>query len=361
MAFPTGYTKYQEITIDNTKVTADLTDYVVYVDLSDLDKAGSDIFDTCLSDGGDIRITKSDGTTELAREIVEIDTTAKTGGLHFKYTGTLSSSTDTVVRIWYNGTDAEPAVDATYGRNAVWSDYIGVWHLNTDPTSSLIDSTGNGHNGTSAGSMTSGDVVAGKIGNALDFDGTDDYIAVPDHADLDSASGNLSISYWGNRTTSGVDGFVWKKGTGNTNGLGWGDYYNTDTAGWFRCDDGTNDIYVSLAITNGSWQLHHQVVDRSANISTYLNGATDGAAKSATALGSMANSYDLWFMRSILGTAYMEGKLQEVRVSTNALSSNWISTEYNNQNSPSTFYSTGDEISSGSTATEDANFFGVNF
>lgn len=51
MAFPSGYTKYQEVTIDNTKVSADLTDYIVYIDLAELVKAGADIFDTCRTDG----------------------------------------------------------------------------------------------------------------------------------------------------------------------------------------------------------------------------------------------------------------------------------------------------------------------
>ena len=77
MAFPTGYTKYQEITIDHTKVGADQTDFIVFVNLADMVLAGADIFDTCRSDGGDIRATKSDGTTQLATELVAIDTTAK--------------------------------------------------------------------------------------------------------------------------------------------------------------------------------------------------------------------------------------------------------------------------------------------
>lgn len=100
MAFPTGYSKYQTITIDHTKVPSDLTDYVVYVNLADLVKAGADIFDLCRSDGGDIRATKSDGTTELAVEVVSINTTTKVGELYIKYTGTLSSTTDTVIRIY---------------------------------------------------------------------------------------------------------------------------------------------------------------------------------------------------------------------------------------------------------------------
>jgi hypothetical protein len=37
--------------------------------------------------------------------------------------------------------------------------------------------------------------------------------------------------------------------------------------------------------------------------------------------------------------AYMNGGLDEVRISNIVRSAAWISTEYNNQSSPSTFYS----------------------
>ena len=55
------------ITIDNTKVSADLTDYVIYVNLANLNAT---FWSTVADGGGDIRVFKSDGTTELAREVV---------------------------------------------------------------------------------------------------------------------------------------------------------------------------------------------------------------------------------------------------------------------------------------------------
>ena len=56
--------------IQNGKVDADLSDFPVYVDLSDL-PAG---FHSNVQDGGaDIRVTESDGETEVAREVVYYD------------------------------------------------------------------------------------------------------------------------------------------------------------------------------------------------------------------------------------------------------------------------------------------------
>ena len=88
------------LTVDNTKVAANATDFPVYVDLSDMNAT---FWSTVANGGGDIRIFKSDGTTELAREVVSCDTSGETGELHFKYTGTLSSSVDTEIQIHADG------------------------------------------------------------------------------------------------------------------------------------------------------------------------------------------------------------------------------------------------------------------
>ena len=47
--------------------------------------------------------------------------------------------------------------------------------------------------------------------------------------------------------------------------------------------------------------------------------------------------------REVDGTtiSYMIGTIDEVRISNSARSVAWITTEYNNQNSPSSFYSVG--------------------
>ena len=70
-----------EVVIQASKVDANLTDYPVFVDLSDL-PAG--FFASVQSGGGDIRVTQSDGVTQQAREIVVINTGSSTGIAHFK-------------------------------------------------------------------------------------------------------------------------------------------------------------------------------------------------------------------------------------------------------------------------------------
>ena len=332
MAYPTGYTKYQEITIDHTKVSADLTDYVVYINLADLVKAGADIFDTCRTDGGDIRATKSDGTTQLATELVAIDTTAKTGELYVKFTGTLSSTVDTIIRIYYNGTDTALATTDTYGRNAVWTAFLGVWHLG-----STTDSTGNGNTLTAVGSPTS---VSGKLGTATDFSGTAQRYDTSNAVSM-TRGGNYTWSWWVNADVQ--NHYIMDHGSssgGNTRILSYIDG-GTPKAfkGWFM---GNEVATANNSATTGTWHklMMNKAGGTGATAKLYFNGAYIGSTTVSTA-GSATNK--LTIGGAIDGGSNFNGKIDEMRVHSNIFSDAWETTEYNNQNSASTFYATGNE------------------
>lgn len=357
MAFPTGYTLYQEVTIDNTKVTADLTDFVVYVDLSDMAKAGADIFDSCRSDGGDIRVTKSDGTTQLAREVVAINTGSGTGQLWFKFSGTLSSSSDTTIRIWYNGTDTEPATTATYGRNNVWTGFEMVLHLEEDPSGTapqITDSTGNGNDGTTTGSMVSGDLISAKITNGLDFDGTDDGIEVDDATGLKPTSA-LTFSAWTYfNTTGGVLGITEKN-----RDSAWGGWRQADNTFLFRAYiGGALRTATSTTTTSTSTWYHYAATAQTDAVNLYIDGASDGSATgSFSTIGTNTQKLKIGKLgRLTANDNWLNGRLDEVRFASSALSSDWFGTEYNNQNSASTFYSVSDEQGGGGGTVNNAIF-----
>ncbi|MCA1807647.1 MAG: hypothetical protein LC687_07350, partial [Actinobacteria bacterium] len=102
--------------------------------------------------------------TQLAREVVSVDTASSTGELHFK-ADSISSTTDTSFYIYYGNPNADDyAVNATYGRNDVWSDYAYVTHADSLP---LVDSSGNISNATASGTPV---ISTGKTGNAVSFD-----------------------------------------------------------------------------------------------------------------------------------------------------------------------------------------------
>lgn len=354
MTFPGDYTKYQNVTIDNTKVDATLTDFPVFLDLSEFDTT-TDIFDTCRSDGGDIRITLSDGTTQLAREVVSIDTTAKTGEVHVKIPS-LASASDTTIRVWYNGTDTEPAEDSTYGKENTWnSNYEIVQHMNQDPSGSapqMIDSTSNDYDGTSNGTMTSGDLVAAKIGDGLDFDGSDDYINCP--ASDTGFLGALTISCWAKIDSgSAYRHFAGKhaSGGGTANPFD----FRTNNAATplmelIRANTGYKEYSGPAVVLN---TMTHYAATAPNIIQTAPEFYVDGSATTGTSIGGFGSgaptgsTADIKIGRRADGVVKMDGVIDEMRILSTELSADWISTEYNNQSSPSTFYSVSDEQTTG--------------
>ncbi len=331
-----------KVTVQSSKVAENLTNYPVYVDLDDLPAA---FFTNVKSDGGDIRVTTSDETTEVAREVVAINTGGTTGQLHFK-APSLSSTSNTDFYIYYGNSGAsEPANDATYGRNNVWSDYGGVWHMEEDPSGTapqMTDSTGNGNDGTSAGTMTSGDSIASKITNGLDFDGSDDYISVDNDATLNGSA--ITVQCWFQATSfAAVRNLVTKHDT--TADQGFALVANTTPRLRLQASDNASGwpavtVTGSNALSTGTDYMVHATIDGTST-DIYLNGSNDqtGAGISFSAATVAAN-----FARDVnSGGNLLLGVLDEVRIRTAVLSANWITTEFNNQNAAGSFYAVGSQ------------------
>lgn len=363
MAFPTDWGRKCKLTIQNAKVPGTLTDFPVLLDLSNLP---SEMFDAdgsypALNGGGDIRFSSdAAGTTQLACEIVSFvtnnDPALGSAEIWVKIPS-LASATDTDFYVWYNKAgETQPAVTDTYGRNNVWdSNFKLVQHMSQDPSGTapqMIDSTSNSNDGTSAGTMTSGDLVAGKVGKGLDFDGTNDYINHGDSASLD-ITGALTLSAWVkmvNNPVTGSEGVIskFRHETGNLDQRAYCAYITT--SGLFKSqisNDGTyNDGVSSNAVggttdvADGTYRFLSVVFVPSTSLKVYVDGVEDGSSTTSI-IASLYNSpapfwTGLWY-DSPDANRYAQAIIDEVRVSSVARSANWLLTEYNNQSSPGTF------------------------
>jgi len=100
------------------------------------------------------------------------------------------------VKIWNTAlTASEVQSEYIRGKALKLDDGLtGWWKLDESPSGTsgeIRDFSGNGNNGTTAGSMDSNDLVSGKLGSALDFDGTDDVV------DIGSTSQTVkTVSCW---------------------------------------------------------------------------------------------------------------------------------------------------------------------
>jgi len=343
----TNWTLYDTITIDAANIDDEITDFPVYVDLADLSAQFWNTTPTGATVGTDIRVTTNDGTpVELARELVAASSTAQTGELHFK-ANSISSTTDTVFRIYYNGTTTGDYVtNATYGAENVWSnDFVFVQHMNEDPgvagVGEILDSTAGNHDGTDSGLMSSANAVTGKIGAAINFDGNDDIITMATSSAIEGLE-VITLSSWIYPTATAPP--FWGRIISKSNGGTSEDY------GLFL--DGSNQIVCRIRNTAdtivsaksgatlaiNTWHYATCVYDGS-TVTLYVNGVQSGTPLAQT--GTIKDTNQPLTVGDQFGGTddrAFEGRIDSPKISSTTRSVEWMAAEYTNQNIPTAFY-----------------------
>ena len=334
-----SWSNRKSITIDHTKVSgsSNLTNFPVLISVTDANlKTVANGGSVGKTDGTDILFTTSDGMTKLNHELESYS--PSTGQvIAWVQMPSLSDSADTVVYTYYGNASAANQQNPT----GVWdSNYKGVYHLTNGTTLSAADSTSNGNTGTITGAVA----TAGLMDGGGSFNSTNgDNVSVNG---LFGSPTQATLEAWVNLSSHGTSGgqvinvgqglqiFVDSPdGGGSIEGL----YHN-----------GGYSQFAALATIQGQgWQHVAFTVNPSASSEVlYLNGIP-------VATGSVSNAIDYPAAVSTIGinpwwnTYNFGGKIDEARVSSIARSSDWILTEYRNQNSPSTFLSEGSQQSQG--------------
>ena len=319
--------KRVKITVESDVVDDDVTNFPVYVDLADLPTS---FFQNVQSDGDDVRVTQSDGITEVPFELVSINTGSEAGELHFK--STLSSTTDTEYFIYYDNPSASGyAVTATYGARNVWTNgYSLRYQMGNNPAGSspqFRDSTSNANHAVARAGMTSGDVVVGKIGNAIDLDGNDGGV-------FQSAlayTGEFTASMW---WYSSSTGYAIAGPSGANEKLG---PWSSPAGKLFVRAVSSSDSSVDYP-AHSQWNYVVLTRDSSNKVDIHINGTTTRLFSNVAQSGTSD-----WQNFGGDTTEGFIGKLDELRFSSTKRSNGWISTEFNNQSNPTGFYAVSSE------------------
>jgi signal peptidase I len=190
------WTRRIPITIPAGRVSTDLVDFALLVSLTD-----ADIGSRAQPDGADVRFTAADGTTPLAHDLERF--VAGTGEVvAWVRVPVVTSAVATVIYLYYGAANAPSQADPA----DVWNIAAdGIWHLDRDPSGSapqIDDVSAANRDGLSLGSMSASDLVAGRIGSGIDFDGADDALAVAPGSV--GAGGQLTASAWVRPDTAGT-------------------------------------------------------------------------------------------------------------------------------------------------------------
>ncbi|MDZ4810982.1 MAG: DUF2341 domain-containing protein, partial [Bacteroidota bacterium] len=315
------------ITIDNTKVgSGPHTNFPMLVNTVD-----TNLQKRALSTGNDILFTSSNGTTKLDHEIESY--TGTSGALvAWVEIPSLPSSSSTVIYMYFGNSSATSQQNITGTWDGTFS---GVYHLNN----SFLDATINNRDGTNTGTTN----LTGKISNGRGFvrsNGTD-FITI---SGLMGSPTTFTLSGWANLTTADPSG---------SEIISIGDY------SMMRYDESSDNRTCGITYTkNNSWSTTgsgnnyagtgwHYVTytfDNGGNSQKlYIDGIVEGTNSfSQTPLYTGLGSNTIIGKHGDGNTNMdFDGSIDEVRVASSARSAGWVLTEYNNQNSPSTFYSLG--------------------
>jgi len=334
----------KKIIIDHNNVIGDLNNFPVYISITD-----SNLASYARTDGKDIYFTLDNNrTNRLYREIEDFN----------KTTGTLSAW----VNIPYLSSTVDTEIDMYFGDNysyfendtGTWDEnYLMVLHLNKIDNNIVKDSTDNNINGTTYSSTTiCGGIVgcprtaSGKVSIGINVDGTNDYIKTSSTNFLPLIGNNYTLSTWIkddtaastlNSTFHRIISFA--NGTINVQlGLAT-DGPGTERIFYIQESNSSNVKQVTAGNATLTW--HHVVAtSNGSNWNIYLDGnlSNDGTTTNSGSTIDTTNTGNLYVGQRSNG-GYVNGNIDNVQISNIARSSSWIATEYNNQNSPETFYS----------------------
>lgn len=224
-----------------------------------------------------------------------------------------------------------------------------VAQLKFDETTgaTAADSSGKGNTGTLRFGPTW--ATGGKSGEAIAFDGLNDYVSVADNAALKYTGGNLTLSAWVNINETETDGgYIFSKAMDGTVGA-----YNYrigitpdkkvslmvgDASAWFE-----PQVTSSNALSTGTWHHIVGVLDSSKNMKLYVDGGDNvfSGTHSLTTwpngtdnnlpltIGSIYPYYECgdtsWGGSSVVG---LDGKVDDVQIYSDALNAEQVSYLY---------------------------------
>lgn len=343
--FNQGWIYRKKITINHTQVYGDLTEFPILISVVD-----QGLRDNAQDDGDDIIFMDNDGVgKQLAHEIEYFN--GGTGALTaWVKLPTVSSTEDTILYMYYGNS----STTTQQFPEKVWNgNYEAVWHLNNDPTDTIFDSTAKNNDGMTKGGMTAIDLLDGKIGRCLDFDGIDDYISFAEFTN--SMNAGTCVAWI--QTTSTNYGAVWGEADSTSNKpyliLG---KYADDLLTFARDIYGMDSNFqgrVSTGMNDGQW---HQIIWMSRGSGNgnlfYFDGQQvslnwqDGQDPNGIWFDDQnTNTHSIGGLDRPLKDCQWAGLLDEIRILDTPVDVTWIATEYANQNTPLDFMSFGPEES----------------
>ena len=216
----------------------------------------------------------------------------------------------------------------------------------------MNDSTANANHCTANGSMPAGQQVAGEIAGSLSFNGGNYYLTCANAANFAfERTDTWSMSAW-SKAVSNTPGTILSKEQDASIGLqGWELYWRNGTTNPTLAVELANSVNNRFATRTtaefATGVFHHLAATYSGNslaagATLYVDGASQAKTNVIDALGTNSIQTSAGPEVAARGGAFARSTatMDEVRVYAKGvlLSPQWVTTEYNNQSNPGTFF-----------------------
>jgi hypothetical protein len=331
---PPGAAKLKLITVTSNKIggSAVVSAFPMWFTVRDPDLAAH-----ATASGTDIYFTKPDGTP-LAFErqrwnktngrleawiLVDLDPAAVANTLQLRYGDPNPATSPNPAAVFANG-------------------FVSVWHLEDALANTTIVDTLGTANGTASG-FAPAQQVAARVGGGLSFNGGATQIAFTNQL---AGTTSHTISAWVKAQNNGFQGFASIITIGDA---------QTDHARFLHTKDAANlaagffndDLTGGPDVSDNNFHLVHWVFDGANTSTLFKDGASQGAKTTGTVAtsgtGGMIGNSPAAFTPGGNSSNAINAILDEVRVANVVRTQGWITTEFNNQNAPATFYTVGPE------------------
>jgi len=294
-----------------------------------------------------IALTKADGTTQLYAEIEKWDDANETAIIWVSKSDlVLSSSGTTDLFLYYDSSHAD---NTTYIGDTNSTPAESVWDSNSKmvqhmadgaSTSATYDSTSNNADGTKKGANEPIETTGGKIGNAQNFDGTDDYVGL-DYTKFNALT-VATVEGWINRDASDHrDHLLSMTKSDNTRDEIAFEVNASDKFGFdIKIDNtysiqvvvntpliGTGDRYLAVVLGTGGNKLYIDGTEITSGNLTY----TYGSSATTTCFADVVGEDNMKIGARLADVTYdrfADGIIDEVRISDIARSAAWIKANY---------------------------------
>ena len=337
--FTEGWQYRKGITIDHTKVVADLVNFPILISTTDVD-----LRDKAQGDGDDILFM--DGTGIANRLFHEIELFDSESGelVAWINVANLDAGQDTILYIYYgnSGSYCQQAPELVWDSN-----FEAVYHMDDLTSSTIKDATGNGYIMIETGNPIE---IDAKIGKGQDYES--DLKMYHSSSEILNMNENqdMTCELWFNAESYGSHSFV---GTNDGDDFYYWSFAADDGGSLASslCDGGSpaHNLVWDGPHALSEWYYIVTVIDRENDYQyIYING-NEEKSRSIEGIGTVDNEDETWFIghggNLPDGGSRWDGLADEIRISNNDRDGTWISTSYNNQNDPSNFLSIGPEES----------------